>query len=96
MTFKFIFIHLNKVICPISRIVTKFVAHIKMLYGALGVFLDVCIKIVFIIHYMYIITYILVHILALYMYVYCGYIDVVFKVLNVYYEHVKGESNVYY
>jgi hypothetical protein len=53
---------------PLVTIVTKLVAHIEILYGALGAFLDVCIKFLFII-YIYIYIYIsLVYVCVLWIY----------------------------
>jgi hypothetical protein len=63
-----------------SHFPTQLIAHLNIIYGALGVFIYVCIKIVFKMNYTYN-TNILIHIVALYMYVYCGSINLFLSVI---------------
>jgi len=64
----------NRFISLISCINNQVSCILKVLYDDLGSYLNVCIKVIFMIYYFYH-KYIVVRILIMHMYVYCSYIE---------------------
>jgi hypothetical protein len=63
---------MNILICPINHNSHQISHILKVFYGDIGVYFYVCIKIIFMIYYIYH-KYIFVCILIMCMYVYCSY-----------------------
>jgi hypothetical protein len=90
-----LFSSMNILICPISCNSHQISHILKVFYGDIGVYLYVCIQIIFTIYYIYH-KYIFLCILIMCMHVYCSYNEFVNSHLNfeIYYSNLKINISV--